>query len=103
MPEGKLALAQAVVYMALAPKSNAIYQAYNQAAADANNTIQHPVPLHLRNAPTKLMKEIGYGKGYQYAHDFAEGKAESMDCLPKELEGTKYYRPKDKGFEAKLK
>jgi len=103
MPEGKLALAQAVVYMALAPKSNAIYQAYNLAARDANNTIQHPVPLHLRNAPTKLMKEIGYGKGYQYAHDFAEGKADSMDCLPKELEGTKYYHPKDKGFEAKLK
>jgi putative ATPase len=103
MPEGKLALAQAVVYMALAPKSNAIYQAYNLAARDANNTSQHPVPLHLRNAPTKLMKEIGYGKGYQYAHDFAEGKAESMDCLPKELEGTKYYYPKDKGFEAKLK
>ena len=103
MPEGKLALAQAVVYMALAPKSNAIYQAYSLAAQDANNTIQHPVPMHLRNAPTKLMKEIGYGKGYQYAHDFAEGKAEEMDCLPKELEGAKYYYPKDKGFEAKLK
>jgi putative ATPase len=103
MPEGKLALAQAVVYMALAPKSNAVYQGYNLAAQDANNTIQHPVPLHLRNAPTKLMKEIGYGRGYQYAHDFVEGKAESMECLPKELKGTKYYHPKDKGFEGKLK
>jgi putative ATPase len=103
MPEGKLALAQAAVFMGLAPKSNAIYQAYTSAAQDANSTIQHPVPLHLRNAPTKLMKEIGYGDGYQYAHDFAEGKAKNMECLPKELKGTKYYLPKDKGFESKLK
>lgn len=102
MPEGKLALAQAVVYMASAPKSNAVYAAYGMASRDALNTIQHPVPLHLRNAPTKLMKEIGYGKNYQYAHDFEEGKAETMNCLPEELSAAKYYRPKNRGFESKL-
>lgn len=102
MPEGKLALAQAVVYMASAPKSNAVYAAYGMASRDALNTIQHPVPLHLRNAPTKLMKEIGYGKNYQYAHDFEEGKAETMNCLPEELSAAKYYRPKNRGFEGKL-
>lgn len=102
MPEGKLALAQAVVYMALAPKSNAVYRAYDEAADDALNTIQHPVPLHLRNAPTGLMKEIGYGKGYQYAHDYAEGKADEMSCLPEELENRKYYEPTKRGFEAKI-
>jgi putative ATPase len=102
MPEGKLALAQAVVFMASAPKSNAVYAAYGMAAQDALNTVQHPVPLHLRNAPTKLLKEIGYGKGYQYAHDFEEGKAKNMQCLPEELSGKKYYHPKDRGFEGKL-
>lgn len=103
MPEGKLALAQAVVYLALAPKSNAIYKGYETAAADALNNLQHPVPLHLRNAPTKLMKEIGYGDGYLYAHDFASGKAENMKCLPEELSGKKYYQPGARGFESKLK
>ncbi len=103
MPEGKLALAQAVVYLACAPKSNAIYRAYEKAAADALNTIQHPVPLHLRNAPTKLMKEVGYGAGYQYAHDFASGKAEDMRCLPEELSGRQYFQPSERGFEGKLK
>jgi putative ATPase len=103
MPEAKLALAQAVIYLATAPKSNAVYKAYQSAAGDALNTIQHPVPLHLRNAPTKLMKEIGYAKGYQYAHDFDRGKAEEMKCMPKELEGARYYQPKNAGFEAKLK
>jgi putative ATPase len=103
MPEAKLALAQAVIYLATAPKSNAVYKAYQSAAGDALNTIQHPVPLHLRNAPTKLMKEIGYAKGYQYAHDFEQGKAEEMKCMPKELEGARYYQPKNAGFEAKLK
>jgi putative ATPase len=102
MPEGKLALAQAVVFLASAPKSNAVYRAYQGAATDALNMLQHPVPMHLRNAPTKLMKEVGYSKGYQYAHDFHSGKAEEMDCLPKELSGTKYYRPTNRGFEAKL-
>ncbi len=102
MPEGKLALAQAVVFLASAPKSNAVYRAYQGAAADALNMLQHPVPMHLRNAPTKLMKEVGYAKGYQYAHDFQSGKADEMECLPKELSGTKYYRPTNRGFEAKL-
>lgn len=101
MPEGKLALAQVVVYMALSPKSNAVYVAYNQAAKDANNTFAHPVPLHLRNAPTKLMNEIGYGQGYKYAHDYAEGKAD-MKCLPEELSNRKYYNPTKRGFEGKL-
>jgi putative ATPase len=103
LPEGKLALAQAVVYCACAPKSNAIYRAYGQASNDALNTIQHPVPLHLRNAPTGLMKDIGYGKGYQYAHDFVSGKAADMQCLPTELIGRKYFQPTDRGFESKLR
>jgi putative ATPase len=102
MPEGKLALAQAVVFMASAPKSNAVYAAYGMAAQDALNTVEHPVPVHLRNAPTKLMKELGYGKGYQYAHDFEDGRADNMRCLPEELSGQKYYRPKNRGFEGKL-
>jgi len=101
MPECKTALAQAVIYMAVAPKSNAVYKAYGAAQADALNTIQHPVPLHLRNAPTALMKEIGYSKGYKYAHDFEEGRAD-MDCLPEELKGKKYYQPTKRGFEGKL-
>jgi putative ATPase len=103
MPEGKLALAQAVVFMAHAPKSNAVYRAYGAAAQDALNTIQHPVPLHLRNAPTKLMKQVGYGKGYDYAHDHASGRAEEMTCLPDQLLGKKYYEPTTRGFEGKLK
>lgn len=102
VPEGKLALAQATVYLATAPKSNAIYMAYNHAADDALNTLTQPVPLHLRNAPTKLMKELDYGKGYQYAHDFAAGKAEGMSCLPDDLANRKYYQPSARGFEAKL-
>lgn len=103
MPEANTALAQAVVYMALAPKSNAIYRAYGEAAGDANNTIQHPVPLHLRNAPTKLMKDIGYGKGYRYAHDYDEGVATDMSCLPEDLKNRKYYKPTPRGFEGKLR
>lgn len=102
VPEGKLALAQAVVFMASAPKSNAVYAAYGMAAQDALSTVEHPVPVHLRNAPTKLMKELGYGKGYQYAHDFEDGRAESMRCLPEQLSGRKYYHPKNRGFEGKL-
>jgi putative ATPase len=102
MPEAKLALAQAVIYLASAPKSNAVYQAYEAAARDALNSLQHPVPMHLRNAPTKLMKELGYAKSYKYAHDFKNGKADDMQCLPEELKGVKYYTPSQRGFEAKL-
>jgi len=102
MPEAKIALAQAAIYLASAPKSNAVYMAYNGAADDALNTLTQAVPLHLRNAPTKLMKELGYSKGYQYAHNFATGKAETMSCLPEELSNRKYYQPGQRGFEAKL-
>jgi putative ATPase len=102
MPEGKIALAQVVVYMASAPKSNAVYKAYGLAARDAMNTTQHPVPKHLRNAPTKLMKELGYSSGYKYAHDFDAGKAD-MQCLPEELKDRRYYEPTNRGFEAKIR
>ena len=102
MPEAKLALAQATVYLALAPKSNAVYTAYDAAADDAKNMMQHQVPLHLRNAPTRLMKDIGYSKGYKYAHDFDEGVAD-MKCLPEELQNRKYYQPTKRGFEGKVK
>lgn len=103
MPEGKLALAQAVVFLALAPKSNAVYMGYAAAAQDALNTIQHPVPLHLRNAPTSLMKDVGYGKGYAYAHNYESGRAEDMNCLPEELLERVYYKPTSRGFEGKFK
>jgi len=102
MPEGNTALAQAAIYLATAPKSNAVYQAYNQAAADAQKDVAQPVPLHLRNAPTKLMKELAYGKGYKYAHDEADAVAD-MSCLPSALEGRKYYEPTGRGFEKEIK
>lgn len=102
MPEGKLALAQLVVYLAYAPKSNAVYMAYNAAARDALNSLQHPVPLHLRNAPTKLMKDIGYSKGYKYAHNYNDAQTD-MTCLPDELAGREYYVPTNRGFEAKFR
>ncbi|HKW02968.1 MAG TPA: replication-associated recombination protein A [Vicinamibacterales bacterium] len=102
MPEGNTALAQAVTYMAAAPKSNAVYRAYSAAARDATQDLAEPVPLHLRNAPTGLMKDLGYGRGYRYAHDEAEGVAE-MSCLPPHLEGRRYYEPTDRGLEAKIK
>lgn len=101
MPEAKLALAQAVVYCALAPKSNSIYKGYSEAAGDALNTIAHPVPLHLRNAPTKLMKELGYSEGYKYAHNFEDAKTD-MKCLPEELADRKYFVPTKRGFEGKI-
>ncbi len=101
MPEGKLALAQAVVYLSLAPKSNAIYRAYGLAAGDALNSLQHPVPLHLRNAPTKLMRELGYAKGYKYAHDYSQGTTD-MSCLPEDLLGREYFQPGNRGFEGKI-
>jgi putative ATPase len=98
LPEGNLAIAQAAVYMATAPKSNALYRAYGAVAQDVKNTLAEPVPLHLRNAPTKLMKELDYGKGYQYAHDFQD-KLTDMSCLPKSLEQRVYFTPTDEGFE----
>jgi putative ATPase len=98
MPEGNTALAQCAIYLATAPKSNAVYVAYTEAAEDALREIADPVPLHIRNAPTKLMKELNYGKGYKYAHNEAEGIAD-MDCLPESLRGKSYYRPTDRGFE----
>jgi putative ATPase len=102
-PEGDLALAQAVVYLALAPKSNAVYAAYGQVLADVESTRADEVPLHLRNAPTGLMKSIGYGKGYQYAHDRLEKVAAEMQCLPDNLKDRRYYEPTSEGFEKELK
>jgi len=101
-PEGNLALAQAAVYLSLAPKSNAVYTGYGAVTADLETTRTEPVPLHLRNAPTGLMKNIGYGKGYQYAHD-REDKVTDMACLPDSLAGKIYYHPTDQGFEARLR
>ena len=102
MPECTVHLTEAVVYMALAPKSNALYMAYNSARADALDMIAEPVPLVIRNAPTKLMKELQYGKGYQYAHD-TEDKLTDMQCLPDSLLGKTYYRPTEEGFEVRYK
>jgi putative ATPase len=102
MPEGNTALAQAATYLATAPKSNAVYTAYNAAAADAHREAADPVPLHLRNAPTGLMKALDYGKGYQYAHDDPEGVSD-MSCLPPSLAGRTYYQPTDRGFEKEIK
>jgi putative ATPase len=101
MPEGALALAQAVVYLAAAPKSNALYRAYGQAAEDALTTRAEPVPLWIRNAPTGLMKGLGYGRDYRYAHDEAEGVA-AMECLPENLRGRRYYQPTTRGVEAEI-
>ncbi len=101
LPEGALALAQLVVYLAAAPKSNAVYRAYGEAVQDAMTTRAEPVPLWIRNAPTGLMKDLGYGKGYAYAHDEAEGVA-GMECLPEGLVGRRYYQPTDRGAEADL-
>jgi putative ATPase len=102
MPEGNLALAQAVVYLSLAPKSNALYTAYGAVRDDIEHTAADPVPLHLRNAPTKLMKDVGYGKGYEYAHDLEE-KVTAMECLPENLRGRRYYHPTDQGVEKRIK
>ncbi len=101
-PEGYLALAQAAVYLALAPKSNALYTAYGDVQEDLRQTIAEPVPLHLRNAVTGLMKHIGYGKGYQYAHN-TEEKVTDMTCLPESLLGREYYHPTEQGFEARIR
>jgi len=101
-PEGNLALAQAAVYLSLAPKSNALYTGYGAVQEDLQQTIAEPVPLHLRNAVTGLMKHIGYGKGYQYAHN-TEEKVTDMTCLPESLAGRTYYQPTDQGFEARIR
>ena len=97
-PEGDLALAEAVVYLSLAPKSNAVYTAFDAAQQEVEHTRQEPVPLHLRNAPTRLMKELDYAKGYRYAHD-EEGRVADMDCLPDSLRGHTYYHPTQEGRE----
>jgi len=102
MPECSVHLTQAAVYMSLAPKSNALYMAYNNAKKDALTQLSEPVPLVIRNAPTKLMKELNYGKDYQYAHDTKE-KLTTMQCLPDSLLGREYYKPTDQGLEVKYK
>ncbi|HMD38886.1 MAG TPA: replication-associated recombination protein A [Candidatus Acidoferrum sp.] len=101
-PEGHLALAQAAVYLALAPKSNAVYTAYGEVIDDVHKTEADPVPLHLRNAATGLMKNVGYGQGYKYAHDY-EDKLTDMTCLPDNLADRAYYKPTDQGFEQRLR
>ncbi|MFN7916834.1 MAG: replication-associated recombination protein A [Vicinamibacterales bacterium] len=102
MPEGNTALAQAALYLATAPKSNAVYKAYGAAAEAAQKDEASPVPLHLRNAPTKLMKSLEYGKGYRYAHDEADAVAD-MSCLPPNIEGRTFYQPPERGFEKEIK
>ena len=102
MPECSVHLTQAVVYLSLAPKSNALYMAYETAKRDAITQLAEPVPLHIRNAPTRLMKDLGYGKGYQYAHDTAD-KLTDMRCLPDSLLGTVYYEPTEQGLESRFK
>jgi putative ATPase len=102
MPEGNLALAQAVVYLSVAPKSNALYTAYGAVQQDVEQTAAEPVPLHLRNAPTGLMKNLGYGKDYQYAHD-TEAKVADMQCLPDSLRDRVYYHPTNEGVEKRIR
>ncbi|MFZ0285464.1 MAG: replication-associated recombination protein A [Terriglobales bacterium] len=102
MPEGNLALAQAVVYLSVAPKSNALYTAYSDVVQDVEQTAAEPVPLHLRNAPTGLMKGMGYGQGYKYAHDL-EDKVADMQCLPDNLRDRSYYQPTNEGVEKRIR
>lgn len=102
MPEGALALAQAAVYLALAPKSNALYAAYGAAQAAVRELPPYPVPLHLRNAPTRLLRDLGYGKGYEYAHDLP-GKVAAMVCLPPELASLRLYTPGEEGWEKRIR
>jgi putative ATPase len=101
LPECKLALAQAAVYLSVAPKSNALYTAYSAVVSDVQRTFNEPPPLHIRNAPTSLMKDLGYGKGYQYAHDLKE-KVADMACLPESLHDRQYYHPTDQGMERRI-
>ncbi len=102
MPEASTALAQSALYLATAPKSNAVYAAYGAAAEAASRDVADPVPLHLRNAPTALMKSLDYGRGYQYAHD-QPGAVAAMDCLPARLQGRQFYQPTDRGYEKEIK
>jgi len=102
LPEGGLALAHAAVYLAIAPKSNALYMAYGAVKRAVEETAADPVPLHLRNAPTRLMKELGYGDGYKYAHDFEE-KVTDMECLPENLKGRQWYYPTEEGVEKRIR
>ena len=102
MPEGNTALAQCAIYLAMAPKSNAVYVAYGEAAAAAKEEIAEPVPLHLRNAPTGLMKALEYGKGYRYAHDEEDAVAADMDCLPPAHKDARFYRPAPRGLEIEI-
>ena len=102
MPEGGLALAQLAVYLAAAPKSNAAYIGYGEAVHEVRQGDNPPVPLHIRNAPTRLMKDLGYGRGYEYAHDY-EDQTAAMECLPDSLAGRRFYEPKEIGFEAEIK
>ncbi|MGH2558803.1 MAG: replication-associated recombination protein A [Thermomicrobiales bacterium] len=102
LPEGALALAELTVYLALAPKSNALYRAYGEATADVEQTRNDPVPMHLRNAPTGLMKGLGYGAGYKYAHDYADGVVGQQN-LPENLAGRRYYEPTERGFEVEMR
>jgi putative ATPase len=101
-PEGELALAQAAVFLATAPKSNAVYKAFNLVQQDIQKTQALPVPLHIRNAPTQLMKGLGYGKGYQYPHDFPDSFVDET-YLPENLKNRKYYYPTDFGFEKEIR
>jgi putative ATPase len=102
-PEGELAIAHAIVYLSCVPKSNAVYTAYKAAMSAAKEHGTLEVPMHLRNAPTKFMKEIGYGEGYRYAHDEEDAFAAGEVYLPKELQGQQFYHPEDRGLESKIK
>jgi putative ATPase len=102
-PEGELAIAQAIVFLACAAKSNAVYSAYNAAMSDARNSASLDVPEHLRNAPTQFMKELGYGKGYRYAHDEDDGFAAGETYFPESMGEREYYQPVDRGLEARIK
>jgi putative ATPase len=102
IPEGDLALVQLTIYLALAPKSDASYQAFNRVNSVIEGSPAFPVPLHLRNAPTDLMKQMDYGKGYQHAHQ-EENAVPGMQCLPDSLAGSNFYAPTDRGFEQKLR
>jgi putative ATPase len=102
-PEGELTIAQAVVYLAVAPKSNAVYKAYNQAMSVARESGSLEVPMHIRNAPTKLMKELGHGDGYRYAHDEEGGYAAGERYLPEELGDLRFYEPVERGLEIRIR